>query len=84
MNCRELLEQLESLLDGGAERSPALRQHLAICSGCRQLVATCRQTIHYYRSEPAPPIPAALHRKLMEKVNGKAAPLASRRPPTSS
>lgn len=83
MNCRELLDQLESLLDGGAGRSPAVQQHLATCSGCRQLVATCRQTIHFYRAQPAPPIPAALHRKLMEKVNGNAAPGASRRPPVN-
>lgn len=73
MDCRELMDHLDAVLEGERSLDPALLQHLAACLGCRQLVATCRQTILVYRSQPAPPIPAALHRKVMKKVNGTSA-----------
>lgn len=70
MQCHELLDSLNGFLDGDA--SPMLRAEIAVhvetCSPCRILVYTCKQTIHVYRSSPAPELPSALHRRLMERV----------------
>ncbi|MGH9466262.1 MAG: anti-sigma factor family protein [Terriglobales bacterium] len=66
MDCRQLIEHLCSYLDGDA--SPDVLQHLYTCSCCRQLVSTCQQTIRFYRAQPAPPLHADLHRRLMTHV----------------
>lgn len=84
MDCSELYQHLEGLLDGEAAANTALQQHLAACTHCRRLLAACRETIQVYRAQPVPPIPATLHRKLMDKVGGRAAPTHGSRPHPSS
>lgn len=70
MHCKELIEGLNGYLDG--EAAPLVRaeveEHIHACPGCRCLVDTCRQTIRVYRTHPVPELPAALHRRVMDRV----------------
>lgn len=76
MDCQQLVLRLCSYLDG--ETSPELQLHLQQCRPCRLLVAHCQQTIRIYK-QPAPPLPAGMHQRLMQQL-GKRVPPGGRRP----
>ncbi len=69
MRCAQLIAELCAYLDQeGPQAWADFEAHLAACRKCRQLVETCRQTMLLYRSEPLPPLPAAVHSRLMMAV----------------
>lgn len=78
MSCQLVSDQLCGYLDGDSTLAVRLEIeiHLLRCPPCRCLVQTCRQTIQVYRRQPAPPLPAALHRKLMDKIAAARPPFA--------
>ena len=71
MDCQECIQNLSAYLDQELAPMPRTEadQHLQRCPPCRRLVQTCQQTIQTYRSQPAPELPAALHRQVMDGVN---------------
>ena len=57
MNCREVLRELSSYLDGdlGADAIADLERHVKRCEDCRMVVDTVRKTVDIYcKSEPLP------------------------------
>lgn len=70
MGCQEIIEQLNGYLDGDAAVITRLEieTHVRRCPGCWHLVETCKQTIRVYRLQPAAELPAALHRRVMDRV----------------
>lgn len=69
-DCKSLLDQLGSYLDGEVAAVVALQMeaHVRACRPCRCLVESCRQTILVYRRQLPPELPAALHRKVMDRL----------------
>ena len=69
-DCRALLDQLGAYLDGEVAAVALLQMeaHVHACHPCRCLVESCRQTILVYRRQLPPEIPAALHRKVMDRL----------------
>lgn len=72
MNCSTFVEHLCAYLDG--EASVELVQHLQHCRTCRQLAESCQTTIRFYRAEPAPELPAAIHRRVMDHLGRRMPP----------
>ena len=57
MNCKKVILELTSYLDGALDASVRidLEQHLARCTDCRLVVDTTRKTIQIFcNSEPVP------------------------------
>ena len=73
MNCKKVILELASYLDGVLDSSVRidLEQHLAGCSDCRVVVDTTRKTIQIFcNSEPVPlpnDVRARLHTALLER-----------------
>ncbi len=72
MDCSTFVEHLCGYLDG--ETSIELVQHLHTCRTCRQLAESCQATIRFYRAEPAPELPAAIHRRVMDHLGRQMPP----------
>ena len=67
MQCKDVYQFICDNLDQGSE-SPecaAIRLHLESCSDCRAYLESLKQTVHLYQAAPAPPVPDAVHRRLM-------------------
>ena len=57
MNCREVIRELSSYLDGdlGGDAIADLERHVAKCEDCRVVVDTVRKTVDIYcKAEPVP------------------------------
>ena len=69
-DCKALLDQLGAYLDGEAAAAAVLHleAHVHACPPCRCLVESCRQTILVYRRQLPPELPAALHRRVMDRL----------------
>ncbi|MGH9487418.1 MAG: anti-sigma factor family protein [Terriglobales bacterium] len=72
MDCSQIVLHLSSYLDG--ESSPELQAHVAGCASCRLVVESCQQTIGIYRRQLAPPLPAELHRRVIDYVGRRVPP----------
>ena len=73
MNCKKVILQLTSYLDGVLDSTMRidLEQHLSGCTDCRLVVDTCRKTIQIFcNSEPVPlpeDVRKRLHSALLER-----------------
>ena len=73
MNCKKVVLELSSYLDGVLDSSMRveLEQHLSRCTDCRLVVDTTRKTIQIFcNSEPVPLPPDVrqrLHAALLER-----------------
>ncbi len=66
MYCQQLVAELCAYLDGEGPAAWAdFEAHLVACRKCRLLVETCRRTVALYRQQPLPPLPAAVHSRVM-------------------
>ena len=78
MNCKKVIVELTSYLDGVLDSSMRmdLEQHLSGCTDCRLVVDTCRKTIQIFcNSEPVPlpeDVRQRLHSALLERFRRKA------------
>jgi anti-sigma factor RsiW len=70
VSCHDLIQALGAYLDGdlSAALHAGCEAHAGACASCRCLIASCRLTIQTYHNHPAAPLPAALHRKLMDQL----------------
>lgn len=70
-DCRHLLDDLSSYLDGEASAivCAEIEQHLQECADCRVLVDTLRKTVYLYRSLPQPAMPHQLRSRLYKKLD---------------
>ena len=66
MNCRGVLEELSSYLDGELDAAglAELDQHLQRCGKCRLVVDTCRKTIQIYCDAEPIPLPEDFRERL--------------------
>ena len=73
MNCKKVILELTSYLDGAIDTSVRidLEQHLSGCTDCRLVVDTTRKTIQIFcNSEPVPlpeDVRNRLHSALLER-----------------
>ena len=73
MNCKKVILELTSYLDGALDASMRLdlEQHLSRCKNCRFVVDTTRKTIQVFcNSEPVPlpdGVRERLHAALLER-----------------
>ena len=78
MNCKKVILELTSYLDGVLDSSMRidLEEHLAGCTDCRIVVDTCRKTISIFcNSEPVPlpdDVRKRLHTALLERFRRNA------------
>ncbi|HEY2646591.1 MAG TPA: zf-HC2 domain-containing protein [Candidatus Acidoferrales bacterium] len=78
MNCKKVILQLTSYLDGVLDSNMRadLEEHLSGCTDCRIVVDTCRKTIQIFcNSEPVPlpeDVRSRLHTALLERFRRKA------------
>ncbi|HXC31964.1 MAG TPA: zf-HC2 domain-containing protein [Verrucomicrobiae bacterium] len=78
MNCKKVVVELTSYLDGVLDSSTRteLELHLSRCTDCRLVVDTCRKTIQIFcNSEPVPlpeDVRSRLHSALLERFRRKA------------
>ena len=80
MNCRGVIEELTSYLNGELDAAgiAELETHLARCKKCRVIVDTTRFTVDIFcGSEPAP-LPEDFRQSLHEALRRK----LTRKPPT--
>ncbi len=79
MNCRGVIRELSSYLDGDLPPSllAELEIHLKRCEDCRLIVDTTRKTIEIYCNAEPIPIPedvrTRLHQTLLQKCSRKPA-----------
>ena len=77
MNCREVIRELSSYLDGdlGTEAVADLERHVKYCDDCRVVVDTVRLTVDIYcKAEPVPmpeDVRTRLHEALRKKLERK-------------
>lgn len=73
MRCQDLYDFLGEDLESeiSAPRTAELQEHVQRCEDCRMVVESCRRTVRFYRGEPAPIVPAGLHRRLMKRVGSQ-------------
>jgi len=77
VNCRKVIIELSSYLDGAMDSSIRidLEQHLSRCEDCRLVVDTTRKTIQIFcNSEPVPlpeDVRERLHTALLERCRRK-------------
>ena len=77
MNCKKVIIELSSYLDGALDSSIRidLEQHLSRCQDCRLVVDTTRKTIQIFcNSEPVPlpdEVRERLHTALLERIRRK-------------
>jgi anti-sigma factor RsiW len=73
VNCKKVIVELTSYLDGALDASVRidLEQHLARCTDCRLVVDTTRKTIQIFCSSEPVPLPEdvreRLHSALLER-----------------
>ena len=78
MNCKKVVVELTSYLDGVLDSSTKteLELHLSRCTDCRLVVDTCRKTIQIFcNSEPVPlpeDVRSRLHSALIERFRRRA------------
>ena len=78
MNCKKVVQELTSYLDGvlDSEMRADLELHLSRCTDCRVVVDTTRKTIQIFcNSEPVPlpeDVRKRLHTALMERFRRNA------------
>ena len=78
MNCKKVVVELTSYLDGVLDSSTKteLELHLSRCTDCRLVVDTCRKTIQIFcNSEPVPlpeDVRSRLHSALLERFRRNA------------
>ncbi len=78
MNCKKVILELTSYLDGVLDSSMRtdLELHLSSCTDCRIVVDTCRKTIQIFcNSEPVPlpeDVRQRLHSALLERFRRNA------------
>ena len=78
MNCKKVIHELTSYLDGvlDSRMQSDLELHLSSCTDCRIVVDTCRKTIQIFcNSEPVPlpeDVRSRLHSALLERFRRKA------------
>ena len=78
MNCKKVVVELTSYLDGVLDSSTKteLELHLSRCTDCRLVVDTCRKTIQIFcNSEPVPlpeDVRSRLHAALLERFRRNA------------
>ena len=76
MNCKQVIVELTSYLDGALDSTMRveLEQHLSRCTDCRLVVDTTRKTIQIFcNSEPVPlpeDVRNRLHTALLERFRG--------------
>ena len=71
-NCKHLLGDLSSYLDGEAEAQicAEIERHLAGCENCRVVVDTLRKTVSLYRVQQAEPeLPEEVRQRLYARLN---------------
>jgi len=77
VNCKKVILELSSYLDGALDSSMRtdLEEHLGRCTDCRIVVDTCRKTIQIFcNSEPVPlpdDVRSRLHSALLERFRRK-------------
>ena len=77
MNCKKVIHELTSYLDGvlDSRMQSDLELHLSSCVDCRIVVDTCRKTIQVFcNSEPVPlpeDVRDRLHTALLERFRRK-------------
>ena len=77
MNCKKVIVELSSYLDGVLDSSTKvdLEQHLSSCTDCRVVVDTCRKTIQIFCNSEPVPLPSdvrqRLHSALLERFRSK-------------
>ena len=77
MNCKKVILELSSYLEGALDSSMRtdLEEHLGRCTDCRIVVDTCRKTIQIFcNSEPVPlpeDVRSRLHSALLERFRRK-------------
>jgi anti-sigma factor RsiW len=77
MNCRGIIYELSSYLDGdlGPDAIVEMEIHLARCEDCRVIVDTTRKTIEIYCHAEPVPLPedfaARLHEALFKRLSQK-------------
>lgn len=77
MNCKKVIVELTSYLDGVLDSAMKtdLETHLSRCTDCRLVVDTCRKTIQIFcNSEPVPlpdDVRSRLHSALLERFRRK-------------
>ena len=80
MNCRSVIRELSSYLDGDLDVTvlAELEIHLERCEDCRIIVDTTRKTIEIYcQAEPVPlpeDVRTRLHETLFRRLGRKPAP----------
>ena len=78
MNCKKVIVELTSYLDGVLDSSMRidLEQHLSSCTDCRLVVDTCRKTIQIFCNSDPVPLPddvrQRLHAALLERFRRNA------------
>ena len=77
MNCREVIRELSSYLDGdlGGEALEDLERHVKFCDDCRVVIDTVRMTVDIYcKAEPVPmpeDVRSRIHKALFERLGTK-------------
>ena len=66
MNCKKVIEELTSYLDGVLDSNMRtdLEQHLGRCTDCRVVVDTTRKTIQIFCNSEPVPLPEDVRRRL--------------------
>ena len=66
MNCKKVIIELTSYLDGVLDSSMRtdLEQHLSSCTDCRLVVDTCRKTIQIFCNSDPVPLPDDVRQRL--------------------
>jgi anti-sigma factor RsiW len=68
--CRELLKDLSSYVDGDLDETLCLviEHHMAECDNCRVVVDTLRKTVLLYRELPPEPMPEDAEIRLFRRL----------------
>ena len=78
MNCKKVIFELSSYLDGilDSDMRSDLELHLSRCTDCRLVVDTCRKTIQIFCNSDPVPLPddvrKRLHSALLERFRRNA------------
>ncbi|HVA95957.1 MAG TPA: anti-sigma factor [Candidatus Dormibacteraeota bacterium] len=66
MNCKKVILELTSYLDGALDSSVRLEleQHLSQCTDCRMVVDTTRKTIQIFCNSEPVPLPEDVRKRL--------------------
>jgi anti-sigma factor RsiW len=75
MNCKLVYRHICENLDENihSARCQAIRKHLVSCPECGAYLDSIKKTITLYKTNPAPKIPTAVHRKLLKIISAEMA-----------